>query len=112
MAKTTSAYNEQTVNELHLYTDNDRGIYEGRLKPIYTNLAKKQSKGVYEPEKAQKLYMNAVNDSAKKYTREFGTPGSNIFTVADRKEVARRLERENRDELKWYLPQKKSPSNS
>ena len=102
VTKKSNPYNEISVRELQLYTENDRAIYDRKLNPILRNLSKKQEKGIYDKEKAQKLYLNAVNDGAKKYTQEFGTKGSKIFSTSDKKEVAKRLEEENRDELKYY----------
>ena len=96
-------YDETQVRELELFTENDGDIYKSRLNPIYKNLAKKQEKGNYDEQKAQKLYLYAVNDGAKKYEKEFGTNGVKIFSSNDKKEVAKRLEKNNRDELKEYL---------
>lgn len=98
MAK-KNQYNETEVRELQLYLENDSEIYNKRLLPIYKNLEKKQVKGVYDSKKATKLYGYAVNDGAKKYTKEFGS-SNNIFSSADKKEVAKRMEKENRDDLK------------
>ena len=95
-----NSYNENNVRELQLYVENDRNIYEQRLEPVYKNLFKKQEKRVYDSEKATKLYKNAVDDASKKYIKKFGSNNSNIFTIEDRKEVARRLEKENRNNLK------------
>ncbi len=103
MTKNKKMYNEQAVTELQIYTENDRQIYDRELKPVYVNLAKKQKKGIYKPEEAQKSYYRIASNSAKNYNKKFGSSDGTIFTTADRREVAKRLEADIRDELQGYL---------
>lgn len=81
------------ATELHLFIDNDGDLYRQQYQPILKNLVTKQAKGVYDKDKAIKLWMYLVESGAKKYVR-----GSNdvwqwhvIFDVPTRREVARLL---------------------
>ena len=73
--------------ELQLFTDNDKQAYNTQ-KSIEQNLLKKMKKGTYDSMKAVKLWQYMVDDAAKRYEKKFGTPGSKIFSVQDRKKVA------------------------
>ena len=57
------------------------------------NLERKMAKGIYDKTKAEKLWMYLVDRGAKKYTKEHGsgTAWHKIFSMADRKAVAREL---------------------
>jgi hypothetical protein len=83
---------EAEARELHLYCENDGDIYRQRIEPIRRNLHRKLKKGVYNHEKSKKLWMYAVESCAKKYAKEFGSPNQpwhKMFSMADRKEVAK-----------------------
>lgn len=70
---------EGAARELELYIDNDRDLYRQQFVPIVKNLMLKRRKGVYDREKAVKLFMYLMESGAKKYVREFvqsSTPGS------------------------------------
>lgn len=73
--------------ELQMFGDNDRQIYR-QEQSIQQNLIKKMKKGTYDSAKAVKLWQYWADEAAKKYEKEFGTPGSKIFSVQDRKKVA------------------------
>lgn len=73
--------------ELQLFTDNDSQSYKMQ-KNIEQNLIKKMKKGTYDSTKAVKLWQYMVDDASKRYEKKFGTPGSKIFSVQDRKKVA------------------------
>ena len=74
-------------DELQLFADNDHQSYNMQ-KSIEQNLIKKMKKGTYDSTKAVKLWQYLVDDAAKRYEKKFGTPGSKIFSVQDRKKVA------------------------
>ena len=80
------------AKELHVYIDNDGGLYRQQGQPILKNLATKKATGVYDHDKAVKLYMYYAENGAKKYAKEFGSNGgadwSKMFPVSDRKQVA------------------------
>ncbi len=83
---------EQT--ELKLYIDNDGQLYRGQTTSIIKNLATKMAKGVYDRTKAEKLWMYLTESGAKKYTKEFDAPGAswhNVFSMSDRRQVAKEL---------------------
>ena len=81
-------FNADNVRELELYADNTIEIYEQK-KSIIKNLSRKINRKAYNPKLAPKLWRYWIDNAAKRYTKEFGTEGSNIFSVADRDEVSR-----------------------
>ncbi len=66
---------EHAARELELYMENDEPIYRQRIMPIEENLKKKIKRGNYSLGLSVKLWMYAVDDAAKKYTKEFGSEG-------------------------------------
>lgn len=76
------------VRELVLYIENDVDLYRQQIQPIIANLRKKVKKGVYDADKAVKLWKYLADAGAKKYTQEFGTQGDFIFSPATREAVA------------------------
>lgn len=81
------------ADELLLYIENDGDLYRQQATPIMANLARRMLKNTYDSTKAVKLWRYLADAGAKKYTKEFGTPGPNgsfgTFTPAMRQEVAR-----------------------
>jgi len=91
---------EDEARELHLYCENDGDIYRQRIEPIRKNLVRRLKKGTYDHEKSKKLWMYVVDACAKKYSKEFGSefisdrpgvPWHKMFSVDDRKEVAKQF---------------------
>lgn len=85
------------VNKLYLYCENDEPLYRQQRQSIEKNLTKKLEKGVYDHEKAKKLWGYFAESCAKKYAKEFGSdfltdrtgvPWSKMFSTADRRAVA------------------------
>lgn len=85
-------------HELQLYIDNDEGLYRQSMTPIQKNLITKMARGVYDHEKAKKLWMYLVENGAKKYAKEFGSefisdregvPWNKMFSMEDRRAVAK-----------------------
>lgn len=66
------ANNIDDANELFIYIINDRFFYKNRIIPAINNLAKKMAKGVYDKDKAVKLWLYLVQDGAKQYKKEYG----------------------------------------
>lgn len=56
---------------------------------MYENLTKKVEKGTYKHSLAPKMFKHLADAGAKMYTKEFGSSGDFIFSVAVRKEVAK-----------------------
>lgn len=88
---------EPEVNELYLYCENDEPLYRRQRQPIEKNLTKKLEKGVYDHEKAKKLWGHFATNCAKKYAKEFGSDfltdrtgvaWNKMFSTADRRAVA------------------------
>lgn len=77
--------------ELKIYIDNDYQLYSGQRKSIVDNLLKKKNAGKYDSAKSVKLWEYLVESGAKKYAKEFGGTWHSMFSVADRKQVAREL---------------------
>lgn len=87
---------QHAAHELELYIENTSELYNQK-KSIMANLKKKHAKHVYDPAKAAKLWGHWVQEGAKRYVKEFGTPGQNVsdlgFNKATREHVAKELER-------------------
>ena len=90
------------VGELKVFVDNDGTLYRQRTTPIMKNLALKLAKGIYDKTKAEKAWMYLVEDGAKKFTKEseITVPWHEVFSISDRRAVARRLNDEFLEEWK------------
>lgn len=64
---------EDEARELQLFIENDGELYRQQYQPILKNLANKKAKGIYNHEKAVKLFMYLVDNGARKYNKEFDT---------------------------------------
>lgn len=85
---------EHAARELQLFIDNDSTLYHQQFIPIVKNLMKKRMRGVYDSDRAVKLFMYLADAGAKKYVQEFGTAGQRVDTMFNRNtrlEVARSL---------------------
>lgn len=89
-------------SELKLFIDNDGQLYRQQTTSIIKNLATKMAKGVYDRVKAEKLWMYLTESGAKKYAKESGDGGTwhDMFSIADRREVAKDLNDNFLDEWK------------
>lgn len=81
---------KESVNELTLYIDNDRNIYDRAVSPTEKSLLKKVKKGTYDSEKALKAFQHVADYGSKMYSKE-NKENKHLFTVAERKEVAKNL---------------------
>ena len=80
------------VNELDSFIMNNEDLYRRRFMPIISNLKRKIRKGIYDHEKAQKLWMYLIDDAARKYVQEFGSSGTDVkdmFPKETRMQVAK-----------------------
>lgn len=83
----------EAVDDLELYTLNNRLIYDRNIMPAIKNLKKKHAKGVYSHEKACKLWEHVTEAAAKMYNNEFGNGlWYHLFPKAERQECAKILE--------------------
>ena len=90
------------AHELVLHADNDSHLHHSSHQPIIKNLAKKAKKGVYDPEKAKKLWGYHADRAAQNYHKHHGDksqPWHKMFSVSDRKQAAAHWEHHHRDEL-------------
>jgi predicted RNase H-related nuclease YkuK (DUF458 family) len=88
--------------ELELYIINDSDLHRRHVQPIIKNLQLKVKRGVYDREKAVKLFMYLADAGAKKYHKEFGSPDdmwSDIFPKRDRQAVAEELRNYYEEEI-------------
>jgi hypothetical protein len=93
--------NDQAATELKLYVDNDADLYRRHHLPIAKNLATKKARGTYKHALAVKLIGYFVEAGAKKYAKEFGSPGQSwhqLFPASTRKVVAEALTKDFEDE--------------
>lgn len=83
------------AQELELYTENTREIYDRYTMPTVRNLTRKYKAGKYDAEKAVTAWGYVVEAAAKMYAKEFASPSAwhVIFNAATRREVAKSLER-------------------
>jgi len=57
---------EADLNDLILLIDNERDLYD-RLVYIYKNLSRKKQKNIFDPIKAEKIFIPLINDAAKRW---------------------------------------------
>jgi len=88
-------------SELVLFTDNTEPLYRQKIA-IFRALAKKKDRGTYESRLAPQAFSALLNSAAKKYAREFGSPGdrwNSHFSPMQRHLAAVHLAEEFLD---WY----------
>ncbi len=88
------------IEELTLFINNDGDLHRGQTESILKNLATKMAKGVYDRSKAEKLWMYLVESGAKKYASKFGGTWHQMFSMQDRRDVAKQLNDEFVEEAK------------
>ena len=74
----TEAQDSDAINELDLFIMNDEDLYRRRFMPIITNIRRKMKRGVYDHEKVIKLWMYLVDDAAREYVKEYGSPDQDV----------------------------------
>lgn len=89
--------NHHYKDELILHANNDRDLYEKSHKPIIANLKKKMTKGVYDSNKATKLWKYHIDRSHDSLVKNHGYNRTNVAT---RNAAAAELEARHREELK------------
>lgn len=100
------------ADELAMFIINDGDLYRQNIQMVIKNLAKKIKKGVYDPQKALKLWQYSAQWGAQKYTKEMGIRGTNgsygMFSPHDRREAAKQLAEHYEDELREAAGKTKS----
>ena len=90
------------ARELTLHADNNEQLYRTSHQPIIANLKKKAKSGIYDSEKATKLWGHHADRAAHSYHKEFGSPNEkwhDSFSPDDRREAASYWESMHRDEV-------------
>lgn len=117
MAANGDAADQDAARELEIFIHNDADLYRQQFQPIQKNLITKKARGVYDHEKAVKLFMYLMESGAKKYAVEFGNgrtdPGEwhRTFSKPTREAAARIFVEEFETEAGYgnydnYLPKK------
>jgi hypothetical protein len=101
------------TSELKLFIDNDGELYRSQTTGIQKQLVTRMARGNFNPALAEKAWMHVVERGAKKYVRDVAGGGTwhQMFSMADRKQVAKELNDEFMAEAKYgnydsYLPKK------
>ena len=104
------APDSDAVNELDSYIMNNEDLYRRRFMPIIENLKRKIKRGIYDDKLAIKLWMYLVDDAAREYVKEFGTPDQDVkdmFPKETRLQVASKIadrEKENIEQGEYDAP--------
>ena len=88
----TEVIDSDATNELDTFIMNNEDLYRRRFMPIISNIKRKLAKGIYDHEKAQKLWMYLIDDAAKEYVKEYGSTQDDVkdmFPKETRQRVAR-----------------------
>ncbi len=63
---------EVSAKGLYLWIENDGDLYRQQYTPINKNLTAKKARGIYDHDKAAKLFTYLVENGAKRYNKENG----------------------------------------
>lgn len=77
----TEEIDSNATNELDTYIMNNEQLYRRRFMPIIANIKRKLKRGIYDHDKAQKLWMYLIDDGAKEYVKEFGSTQDDVATM-------------------------------
>ena len=104
------APDSDAVNELDSYIMNNEDLYRRRFMPIIENLKRKMKRGIYDDKLAIKLWMYLIDDAAREYVKEFGSPDQDVkdmFPKETRLKVAEIIslrEKENIEQGEYDAP--------
>jgi hypothetical protein len=87
------------AHELLFQGDNDADLYRQQFLPIMKNLMRKRAKGIYEPEKAIKLWRYWVDNIVKKHAKDLGIVNTRQISGATRNLAAKMKSEEQFDEM-------------
>lgn len=92
----------EAVRELVLVITNDGDLYREHTTPMIENLKKKVAKGVYDREKAVKLWQYLADEGVRRYGKEYG-PGYSVawLSPATRRAIAEQLRDYYEEEIMW-----------
>ena len=98
----TETVDTEASRELDLYIMNSEELYRRKFMPIILNLKRKMAKGIYDHEKAVKLWMYLVDEAARKYVKEFGSPDQDVadmFPKELRQQIAKDMADEEQEKI-------------
>ena len=93
--KLADGLDTHAVRELGLFLDGEEPLYNSKMR-MFVNLATKVARGIYDREKAVKLFEYLVKEAVRMY-------GGPTETVAFDRAVRRAVAEELRDEFEAYL---------
>jgi hypothetical protein len=130
MVRATPQIDTHYATEIRLYLDNDRALYDRKVKSFLPNIARKMVGGKYDASKAWKLWMYLVDEAVRKYDVEHGSGGTRsvygrrVGSLAavnkpTREAVAREMATDEEAALRggeygdlWALAGRKNPASS
>lgn len=95
-------YDEHAHHELVIHGDNDSHLYHSSHVPVAKNLEKKHKKGIYDPEKAKKLWKYHADRAAQSYHAQHGDKSQHwkhTFSPETRRAAASHWEKHHRTEM-------------
>ena len=99
----TEIIDSDATNELDTFIMNNEDLYRRRFMPIISNIKRKLKRGIYDHDKAQKLWMYLINDAAKEYVKEYGSTQDdveNMFPKETRLHLASVMSQRELDNIK------------
>ena len=82
---------EAIARELYLFIENDEILLTRRYPQYILNLERKMKRGVYDREKAVKLFMYLADEASKRYSKQFGDGKTHTADVPTRMLLAKML---------------------
>jgi hypothetical protein len=116
LAANAGRLDEEAASELKLYIDNTAELMGpgSQGDAIRKNLRRKIAKGTFDFDRSVDAWMYLVESGAKRYEREFGTPGTwhQMFSVPTRRAVAREIANDFFEELQteYTRPREMTPN--
>lgn len=104
----------EAARELVLHADNDEQLYRSSHQPIIKNLQRKKAKGIYDHEKATKLWGYHADRAAQSYHKAHGSANQkwhHMFSTDDRRKAAKIFADQAKDELEESFSKKANREN-
>ena len=76
---------------MYLFFQNDENLINRRYPEFVKNLERKVKRGIYDREKAVKLFMYLADEISKRYSKDFGDGKTHWASVPTRMELAKML---------------------
>lgn len=88
---------EAMVSELLVFFQSDEYLMNRRFPEFAKNIKNKVRRGIYDPEKAVKLFMYLADEISKKYSKDFGDGKTHAADVPTRMALAKAIRDMNFD---------------